>query len=266
MTVQRKARRWVLVRRIRRRLVDAEGPAVTGVSSEEAGSPRYRTAGPALKLEGSERNLAARSITASRGPESEPATFAGTGEPASAVPGHANSVRLEGRTDADFNGGAFRTVGGRTRPATGCDACGADACQRATGRLVITFAVRTTVTLPTPDPSLTPCQLARVRNAIRTVLAPHEQQHVRAFKTYEGTVTKPFDLTLCHDDFDAAIQRMAEAEEGPRKTAAQAASDALDTPPFFFDVDLDCEDPTPPPRRPAPRASATAPVATGHER
>jgi hypothetical protein len=170
----------------------------------------------------------------------------------------ANSVRLAGRTDADFNGGSFRTVGGRTRPATGCESCGTEDCQRATGRLVIAFRVRTTVTLPTPDPGLTPCQLARVRNAINTVLAPHERQHVRAFKTYEGTVTRRFDLTMCRADFDAAIRSMVEDIETPRRAAAQAASDALDQPPFHFDVDIDCKEPPPRRRRAAAEAASEA--------
>lgn len=48
------------------------------------------------------------------------------------------------------------------------------------------------------------------------------------------------DLTICRTDLDASIQALHDSIEGPRQSAAQAASDALD--PFEFEVDLDCED------------------------
>jgi hypothetical protein len=64
-------------------------------------------------------------------------------------------------------------------------------------------------------------------------------------RQYNGTTQRQFDLTLCRSDFDNTIRAMFEAEEKARRTAAQAASDALD--PFHFDVDLDCVD-TPTPR------------------
>jgi hypothetical protein len=63
---------------------------------------------------------------------------------------------------------------------------------------------------------------------------------VAAFRGYNGTTRRPFDLTLCRSEFDSAIRAMFEAEEDARRQAAQDASDALD--PFHFDVDLDCED------------------------
>ena len=73
----------------------------------------------------------------------------------------------------------------------------------------------TTVTLPSVSdfPGLTPCQQRRVQHAIDTVLAPHEQQHVKAFRRYNGTTRRAFDLTVCRDQFDSAIQSMFEAEE-----------------------------------------------------
>jgi hypothetical protein len=102
--------------------------------------------------------------------------------------------------------------------------------------------VRTTVTLPSVSdfPNLTQCQRARVQDAITNVLAPHEQEHVTAFHTYDGTVTTPFDLTLCRADFDARIQALHDGIESGRRASAQAANDALD--PFEFEVDLNCED------------------------
>ena len=77
-------------------------------------------------------------------------------------------------------------------------------------------------------------------DAIDNILAPHEQKHVEAFKKYNGTTLRPFDLTLCRSEFDGEIQSMFEAEQRDRRNAAQAASDALD--PFHFDVELDDEE------------------------
>jgi hypothetical protein len=155
----------------------------------------------------------------------------------------AQSLRLRGRTKADFDGGAFSTENVRVQRATGCAGCPAAECVRARGDLVVAYAVTTTVTLPrlSDFPDLTPCQQRRVQDAITNVLAPHEQQHVDAFRTYNGVTQTPFDLTLCRGQFDATIRSMFEAQEQARRAAAQAASDALD--PFNFDVDLNCQDP-----------------------
>jgi predicted nucleic acid-binding OB-fold protein len=89
-------------------------------------------------------------------------------------------------------------------------------------------------------PDLTPCQRQRVRDAIHNILTPHEQEHVTAFNRYNGTTSRRFDLTLCRNNFESTIRSMFEGEERARRQAAQAASDALD--PFYFDVDLNCED------------------------
>jgi hypothetical protein len=151
----------------------------------------------------------------------------------------AYSVTLRGRTDATFSN-SFRTINVRTVAATGCDNCAASECVHVTGTLESTFRVATNVTLPSVSdfPDLTACQRQRVRDGINNVLAPHEQQHVAAFRTYNGTVRTPFDLTICRTDFDGAIQQLHDGVESARRSSAQAASDALD--PFEFDVDLDC--------------------------
>ncbi len=110
------------------------------------------------------------------------------------------------------------------------------------GTLESTFSVKTSVTLPRVSnfPHLTPCQQERVQDAIDNVLAPHEQQHVDAFHTYDGTVSTPFDLMLCRASFNARIQAMHNSLDQSRRAAAQSASDVLD--PFLFDVDLDCKE------------------------
>ncbi len=152
-------------------------------------------------------------------------------------------LRLRGRTDADFDGGSFRTENTTVEAGQGCAGCQPRQCVHATGTLVATYLVQTRVTLPRVSdfPGLTPCQRLRVQNAIDNVLAPHEQQHVAAFEAYNGTTRRAFDLNICRSQFDSTIRRMFMAEEHARRSAAQAASDALD--PFHFDVDLDCEEP-----------------------
>lgn len=167
----------------------------------------------------------------------------GKGEP-SQDSAKATTVRLEGRTDADFDGGSFTARNVRVSAAQGCEACvEGDPCIRARGVLVARYHVTTTVTLPSVNdfPDLTPCQRRRVQHAIDTVLAPHEQQHVRAFRRYDGVVRTPFDVTLCRSEFDSTIQSMFDGQEAARRSDAQDASDRLD--PFHFDVDIDCEEP-----------------------
>jgi hypothetical protein len=153
-----------------------------------------------------------------------------------------HSLRLQGRTNARFNGGSFRTANLTTRAGSGCSGCSGRDCVHVTGNLVTDYRVTTTVTLPRVSdfPDLTRCQQDRVQDAIDNVLGPHEQQHVSAFNNYNGTTSRPFDSTLCRAQFEDFIRGLVRQEEGPRRAAAQAASDALD--PFNFDVDLDCTD------------------------
>ena len=164
--------------------------------------------------------------------------LAGEGEPFELV-AYANSVRLKGRTNASFSN-SFTTKGITTEPGTGCPKCGKKSCVHATGTVESTFSVNTTVTLPRVSnfPKLTPCQKDKVKDGIDNVLAPHEQEHVKAFHAYDGTVSTPFDLTICRKNFDAQIQSIHNTLQRTRRTAAKSASAALD--PFQFDVDLDC--------------------------
>ena len=152
----------------------------------------------------------------------------------------AYSLTLRGLTTASFSS-SFQTSNVRTRQGTDCDGCSGAECVKVTGTLVSTFTVTTQVSLPSVDdfPDLTACQRQRVRDGINNVLAPHEQRHVRAFRTYNGTVRTPFSFTICRSDFDGRVQDLHDSVEATRRSAAQAASDALD--PFQFDVDLDCE-------------------------
>lgn len=274
-----QTRRAATRRRLRRRRQDeAETPAEAATldtpAAERLGG-HYAT-GPLVSLgpdaqSGPEEQARAEGADAAHAASAEGATAevdpaaelspvhtSGQGEPAHDVAFN-TSLRLEGRTDATFDGGSFHTERVRVTAATGCPGCSTDdPCIRARGTLVATYAVTTTVTLPSADdfPNLRPCQRQRVQNAIDTVLAPHEQQHVTAFNTYNGTTRTAFDLTLCRSEFDAAIQTMHDTAAAARQSAAQAASDALD--PFHFDVDINCEDPPAQPRSAGPAVSGVA--------
>ena len=166
------------------------------------------------------------------------APVAGVGQETQAV---AYGLALRGRTDANFSN-SFSTVDTQTKPGKDCAGCTGAECVQVAGTLESTFSVATQVTLPSVAdfPNLTPCQRQRVQTAITTVLAPHEQQHVAAFRAYNGITRTKFNLTLCRSEFDSRIQSMHEAAETTRQASAQAASDALD--PFEFEVDLNCQD------------------------
>lgn len=237
--------------------IDGKQRELAAASGKSAGMPRFlNQTGPTSAIDPEADDVSAG--TAEESPEeqqSERMTEEGaeavgdlTTEPLPDVSGtgietelSAYSVTLRGRTDATFSN-SFRTRNVRTEAATGCDDCADTDCVHVTGTLESTFRVTTRVTLPSVSdfPDLTACQRQRVRDGITNVLAPHEQQHVAAFRTYNGTVRTPFDLTICRSDFDARIQDLHDSIESPRQSAAQAASDALD--PFEFEVDLDCED------------------------
>jgi hypothetical protein len=151
------------------------------------------------------------------------------------------SVTFSGRTDATFDGGKGHTENLKALPATDCKGCGAADCITATGSLVIDYHVSTTVTLPEVPSGLTPCQQKRVRDTINNVLKPHEDQHVAAFQSYNGTVTLPINYTGCKDGLQGHVQSMIDANSAAREAAAKARSAALD--PFVVNVDLDCEEP-----------------------
>lgn len=164
----------------------------------------------------------------------------GRGTPTQAK-GFAQSLSLEGLTEAEFDGGSFSVTNAQQTEATECENCGDSDCRQISGVLDSTFHVNTNVTLPNVDDlNLTPCQVPIVTNAINNVLAPHEQDHVRRFSTYNGSVSTPFNVKVCSGDFSAKMQEMHDNIESARQSAAQALSDEID--PFNFDVDIDCED------------------------
>ena len=141
------------------------------------------------------------------------------------------NVSLPGRTNASFSS-AFSTSNQTTSP-------GAGGCQVVTGTMNHTFTVATTVTLPAVPAGLTPCQAANAQRFISSILSPHEQQHVAAFQTFNGSSSTSFTLTVCPggQSLSAQAQALHNTERQARQAQAQALSDALD--PFNVDVDID---------------------------
>ena len=192
--------------------------------------------------------------------EQELPVIAGEGVTTHAV---AHGLSLSGRTDATFDGGTFATENVQARRGQGCRGCSGNQCVSVTGELVSTFSVSTTVTLPSVNdfPNLTPCQRQRVQDAITNVLAPHEQQHVSAFHTYDGTVRQPFSFTTCRATFNDRIQSTHNTLAHQREASARSQSDALD--PFNFEVDLNCQDTPGSSTTPSPSKQSAS--ATGEE-
>ncbi len=155
----------------------------------------------------------------------------------------ATNVTFKGQTDATFDGGTGQTKNLKGVPAKGCSGCDDSECFTVTGTLQINYHVSTSVTLPEVPSGLTPCQEKRVRDAINTKLKPHEDKHVAAFETYNGTVNLPINYTGCKAGLADFVQVMHDADGAARESAARAKSAALD--PFHISVNLDCEDEPP---------------------
>lgn len=191
---------------------------------------------PSLQRDSEDDKVKATDSQAAINPVPE---LSGTGESDEVVV-FGNTVNLEGETNATFNS-SWKTTNQKTTRGQNCEECGSSDCVNVAGTLVNTFTVSTTVTLPEVPDDLTPCQRKRVRKAIDTMLKPHEQRHVRAFRTFNGTTRKAFKLkNICRDRINSKLQEMHDSERQSRQAAAQAKSDALD--PFNVPVDLDCKD------------------------
>ena len=153
------------------------------------------------------------------------------------------SVTFNGKTDATFDGGVGQTKNLKGVPAQDCSGCDPSECVHVTGTLQINYHVSTEVTLPDVPSGLTPCQEKRVSDAINNKIKPHEDQHVKAFGSYNGSVSLPINYTGCKSGLADHVQAMHEADATARESAARAQSAALD--PFNVSVNLDCEDEPP---------------------
>jgi hypothetical protein len=158
----------------------------------------------------------------------------------------AQGPRLEGKTTAHWDGlGRFDPDPPRATAAKGCEC---DTCMRVQGTFVVAYDSAPTVKLPDIPGGLTECQQRNAEKFIRDVLAPHEQQHVKAFRThFDGTTKRPFDLKVCSaDELKEKLDPGYLAELEARKTKAQAESDKLDANganQFTWDMDEGCAKP-----------------------
>src|SRR5579859_357555 len=139
-----------------------------------------------------------------------------------------------------------------------------------TGTAVCVFTADVKIDLPHVPEGLTACQAKRVKDAIDNKLSPHEDQHKAAMKTYEGTVEEAFTITgVKRAGITAALnakaKEIADRLQGERQTSAQKLSDALDTPPFVVNVDMDCEDEKPEKKSSAEGGEGAQPEMAGGE-
>ncbi len=214
----------------------AAGPVVDNDTPPESAAPGE--AGPAK----AEEEAAASKAEVVAEPMSLP-DFSTFGKPTTHTD-FVNMVTFKGETEGTFDGGVGQTKNLKAVPAKGCEGCADSECFSVTGTLEITYHVSTTVTLPEVPAGLTPCQEKRVREAIDTKIAPHEDQHVSAFGTYNGTVKLPINYKGCKEGLADFVQAMHDKDAAAREATARAKSAALD--PFHVNVDLDCEEPAPP--------------------
>lgn len=157
--------------------------------------------------------------------------------------GGATNVSLHGRTWGNFDGGTSNVSKVKARRASGCECTGDDPCYEVTGVLAVTYRVDVTIEMPEVPSGLTPCQERRVREFLRDVLGPHEQEHARRLRAYNGTTVRPFSAKDCGRDgaMTAAqlkAQELHDAEAAQRAADADASSLAID--PFQRTIDLDC--------------------------
>ena len=148
-------------------------------------------------------------------------------------------IALHGKTTARYNGGRWRIARERAASGQSCDCPPRTRCLHLTSDLVSTYAVTVRISMPGVPSGLTPCQQRRVRDFLRDVLRPHEDDHARRFRTYNGRTVIPLDLTGCGSaELRAQVAAIHDAEAAQRQADADALSAEID--PFTREVDLDC--------------------------
>jgi len=118
----------------------------------------------------------------------------------------------------------------------------------ANGTFDVTFASNPSISLPTVPDGLTPCQVKAVQAFIDGPLTAHENAHKAAFeKDYDGKFTATVSANNIKDTPEMrkrALENPVMTEDQKRATAANAASKALDVPPWKQTVPgLDCKEP-----------------------
>jgi len=157
--------------------------------------------------------------------------------------GRSGSITLHGQAEPFFDGGNARVLSPQVTRKKGCDCPQDEPCLSGTGTLKVTYKADVTITMPDMPSGLSACQERRVRDFLRNVLGPHEQEHARLLRTYAGTTSRPFSVTACgrsalDEAVNTKIQQMQNDEHDQRSAAAEKKSAAID--PFNRKVDLNC--------------------------
>jgi hypothetical protein len=158
--------------------------------------------------------------------------------------GKGGGIKLHGQTLPNFDGGSTEVLDAKVAPAKGCKCPPKAPCLTGSGTLRVTYSVDVTITMPDMPTGLTACQQRRVRDFLTNVLEPHEQEHARRLRTYDGTTTRPFSVNGCgRAALDSAVnkklQKMHNDEAAARASTAEKLSLAID--PFDRPIDLNCK-------------------------
>jgi hypothetical protein len=153
------------------------------------------------------------------------------------------NVSLHGETKGNYDGGASAVSKPKIVRAKGCDCPDEDPCLRATGTIAVTYHVDVDIRMPPVPDGLNECQERRVRAFLRDVLGPHEQDHARRLRTYNGSTRRAYSITGCgkaglETEMSTKLQEMHDTEAADRATKADDLSAAID--PFNRTIDLDC--------------------------
>jgi hypothetical protein len=153
------------------------------------------------------------------------------------------SVSLHGETKGNYDGGTSVVGKPKVVRAKGCDCPDEDPCLRATGTIAVTYRVDVDIRMPGMPDGLSECQQRRVRTFLRDVLGPHEQDHARRLRKYNGTTRRPYSITGCgkaglESEMASKLQELHDTEATARADAADLDSASID--PFVRPIDLDC--------------------------
>ena len=153
------------------------------------------------------------------------------------------NVSLHGETKGNYDGGTSVVSKPKVVRAKGCDCTDEEPCLKATGTIAVTYHVDVDIRMPGMPDGLNECQQRRVRAFLRDVLGPHEQDHARRLRKYNGTTRRPYSVTACgkaalESELSTRLQEMHDTEATARADAADADSASID--PFVRPIDLDC--------------------------
>ena len=159
--------------------------------------------------------------------------------------GGCDNLSLHGRTSAQFAGGPGATVTNqKAKVSKACKpACPKGTpCVKVTGTLESTYSATVTIVMPSLPGGLTECEQGHVQDFLDNVLKPHEGDHERRLKSYDGTTKIPVNVTACGmAEATKKIEKIHLDEDAKRQDAARALSKKID--PFKKTVDCsDCDE------------------------